>query len=155
MAMVLDTATCAPAEPQPAGQPVSATRSVAHLAKIEAAAATGDQQAVKEGIEALGGDLRRSMRIPDITRRIDPETARSAAKRVPGVRSVVWLDRENLFATVAANPANPAHRSRANIDPIVAKLTRWAIRRPSWSICRAAQTGSATNSKFSAGTSIG
>lgn len=117
-ALVLGTAACAPAEPQPAGQPVSAARSVAHLAKIEAAAAIGDQQAVKAGVEALGDDIRRSMRVPDIARRIDPETARAAAKRVPGVRSVVWLDRENLFAIVATNPA----RSHATIDAICREL---------------------------------
>jgi len=71
-ALALGAVAYSPAQQQPAGQPVSAARSVAHLAKIEAAAVTGDQQAVKEGVEALSGDLRRSMCVPDITRRIDP-----------------------------------------------------------------------------------
>ena len=116
--LALSAAACVPAEPQPAGEPVSAARSVAHLAKIEAAAVAGDRQAVQEGVEAFSDDVRRSMRVPDITRPIDPETARAAAKRVPGVRSVVWLDRENLFAIVATNPA----RSHATIDAICREL---------------------------------
>lgn len=117
-ALAVGAVASAPAQPQPAGQPVSAARSVAHLAKIKAAAVAGDQQAVQEGVEAFSGDIRRSMRVPDIARRIDPETARAAAKRVPGVRSVVWLDRENLFAIVATNPA----RSHATIDAISREL---------------------------------
>lgn len=116
--LALCAAACVPAEPQPAGEPVSAARGVAHLAKIEAAAVAGDQQAVQEGVKALSDDVRRSMRVPDISRRIDPEAARAAAKRVPGVRSVVWLDRENLFAIVATNPA----RSHATIDAICREL---------------------------------
>lgn len=116
--LALCAAACVPAESQPAGEPVSAARGVAHLAKIEAAAVAGDQQAVQEGVKAFSDDVRRSMRVPDISRRIDPEAARAAAKRVPGVRSVVWLDRENLFAIVATNPA----RSHVTIDAICREL---------------------------------
>lgn len=58
------------------------------------------------------------MKLPDPQRRIDPESARAAARRVEGVRSVAWIDRENLFAIVDRNEA----RSEATIDAICLAL---------------------------------
>lgn len=107
-----------PRRPQQAGQPMSMVDTAANLAKVRVGAATGNQQMAKEGVEAMSRDMQRAMRLPDPARRIEPESARAAAKRVPGVRSVVWLDRSNLFAIVDSN----AQRSYDTIDAICLEL---------------------------------
>jgi hypothetical protein len=62
--------------------------------------------------------MRRSAQLPDPARPIDPEAARAAARAVPGVRSVVWVDGENLLALVDSN----ARRSHQTIDEICYQL---------------------------------
>lgn len=90
----------------------------AHVAATNAAALTGDREAVKAQMHAAQDSLRRSIKLPDPARRVDQEAARTAAKQVPGVRSVVWLDRENLFAIVEQN----GQKSYQTIDAICARL---------------------------------
>jgi dUTP pyrophosphatase len=63
-------------------------------------------------------DFRRSIKLPDPARRIDHEAARWAARQVPGVRSVVWVDQENLLAMVDRNDL----RSQQTIDDICMQL---------------------------------
>ena len=89
----------------------------------DTAAAGGDRQATRDptgSVEAgvLREAMRRSNQRPDPDRRIDPEAARAAARTVPGVRSVVWVDGENLLALVDSN----ARRSHQTIDEICYQL---------------------------------
>ena len=106
------------AKPQQAGQPVDPAVMAAKMAAIDAAALRGDQQGLRDGIHSATEDFRRSIKLADPGRRIDPELARVAAKSVSGVRSVVWLDRENLFAIVERNE----QRSYDTIDAICLNL---------------------------------
>ena len=105
-------------EPQQAGQPVSVVESAARIAVIQGASMMGDQETVRQQGQAMAESLRRSIRLADPARKVDRESARSLARRVPGVRSVVWLDHENLFATVDSAQA----RSDQTIDRICIAL---------------------------------
>lgn len=106
------------ARPQQAGQAMSPVETAARLATIRGAALTGDQEAVREQMEAMQEGFRKSIRLADPARAVDREQARAAARSVPGVRSVVWLDRENLFATVESAEV----RSYRTIDEICLAL---------------------------------
>lgn len=118
---------CAPAtspEPTPAsrppqaGQPLDPAETAVRMAALQGAAVAGDQDAVRRNFEAMHGDLMRATKIPDATRRIDPEAARTAARAVLGVRSVAWIDRENLLALVDG----PAYRTQPTLDTICLQL---------------------------------
>lgn len=116
---------CAPAtapeptpRPQRAGQPLDPAETAVRMAALQGAAVAGDQEAVRRNFEAMHGDLMRAMKIPDPSRRVDPEAARTAARAVPGVRSVAWIDRENLLALVDG----PAYRTQATLDTICLQL---------------------------------
>lgn len=61
---------------------------------------------------------RKSLKMADPGQKFNQELARSAAKNVDGVRSVVWLDHENLFVIVKEN----AQRSSEMIDQICMEL---------------------------------
>jgi hypothetical protein len=76
----------------------------------------GQVGAMEAGV--LQEAMRRSAQLPDPARPIDPEAARAAARTVPGVRSVVWVDGENLLALVDSN----ARRSHQTIDEICYQL---------------------------------
>ncbi|AXK72196.1 hypothetical protein DWG18_07800 [Lysobacter sp. TY2-98] len=90
----------------------------ARVAKIRAHAVMGDQEGVRREADAMQDDLRRSMKLPDAGRPIDREAARVAAKRVPGVHSVVWVDRSNLLALVDHNE----QRTMETVDAICREL---------------------------------
>lgn len=87
-------------KPQQAGQPLDPVRTAGHIAGARVAAVTGNQKAAEAHVRAIGDDLRRSARMPDVFKRIDPESARAAVRPLPGVKSVVWMDRENLIVMV-------------------------------------------------------
>jgi hypothetical protein len=91
---------------------------VGHIVAADAAAIVGDRKALHQHSQAAAEAMRRSMKLPDATRRVDPELARVAAKRVPGVRSAVWLDRENLLLIVQENE----HKSQDTIDRVCIEL---------------------------------
>ncbi len=78
----------------------------------------GDRRAIESQMQGFQEDLHKSIKLADPARRIDREAARALAKRVPGVRSVNWVDRENLLAIVIRNE----YRSYATIDAICAEL---------------------------------
>lgn len=78
----------------------------------------GDQEAIRRNMDAMSEDFRKSIRLADPARAVDREKARAAAKTVNGVRSAVWLDRENLFVTVKSAEA----RSHRTIDRICVAL---------------------------------
>lgn len=110
-------AACGDPEPQRAGETDSA-RMAARMASMQAAALTGDQEQVKRSFQAAHTDLMRSMKVPDPARRIDRETARATLRELPSIRSVAWIDHENLLAIVARNE----DRSHRTIDEICARL---------------------------------
>jgi len=85
---------------------------------IDAAAIRGDRKAVEANLRRAQDNFRRSLKLPDPSRPIDHELARVAAKRIEGVRSVVWLDRENLFVIVSTNE----RKSHSTIDAICLQL---------------------------------
>jgi hypothetical protein len=103
---------------QQAGEPLDPGKTAERLVKMRAQALGGDQQGLQENLQALNKDVAKSIRLADPARRIDRENARIAAKGVKGVRSVVWLDSENLFAIVNRN----AERSYGTIDSICGQL---------------------------------
>lgn len=106
------------AAPIRAGQPLDAVEVAARIAKVQAASLTGDQGAVRQEMEGFQDEFRRSMKLADPGRPIDPEGARVAAKRVAGVHSAVWIDRQNLLALVNHNE----QRSMGTIDAICEEL---------------------------------
>ncbi len=101
-----------------AGEPLSPVETAARTARIQAAAVAGDQEAVREEMEAFQDDFRRAIKLADATRTVDREQARQAVRAVDGVRSAVWLDRENLFLIVESNAA----RSYDTIDAVCGEL---------------------------------
>lgn len=107
-----------PHRPQQAGQPMSAVKTAGHIAAARVAALTGNQDAVRHNIEAMSEDMRRSMKLPDAARPINPEAARSTIRGLPGVRSVAWLDRSNLLVRVDRSEL----RSYQAIDEICYQL---------------------------------
>lgn len=105
-------------KPQQAGKPTPPLETAARVVALQAAAVAGDQEAVRQQMEAMQEDLRKSIRLADPARAVDREKARSAAKTIEGVRSAVWIDRENLFVTVLSAEA----RSYQTIDQICLAL---------------------------------
>lgn len=107
-----------PRTPERAGQAPNSAEIAARLAAANVGAVTGNRELHDAQMGALNDDLRRSIRLADPARPIERESARSAARSVDGVRSVVWLDQHNLFAIVEHN----AQRSYATIDAVCLEL---------------------------------
>ncbi len=105
-------------KPQRAGQPLDPVELAARISVSRAAAAVGDQQAFETNLQAIAEDYRKAIKLADPARSVDRESARQAARRIDGVRSVAWIDRENLFVIVSSNAA----RSYATIDAICLEL---------------------------------
>lgn len=105
-------------KPQQAGQPLDPVELAARIAVTRAAAAVGDQKTVEANFAAINEDFRKSIKLADPSRSVDRESARQAARRIEGVRSVAWIDRDNLFVIVSSNAA----RSYATIDAICLEL---------------------------------
>ncbi len=99
---------------QPAGQPLNAVVTAAHIAAARVDAVTGDTAGAQKHIDAIGHDVMRSARVPDAFRPIDREAARAAVRPLPGVRSAIWLDRENLAVMVDGT----SNRSMAMVDRV-------------------------------------
>lgn len=94
-----DTAAEKP-RPQQAGQALNPYATAGHIAGARAALLTGNQQAAQQHVEAMARDVARSARLRDTRRPIDHEAARAALRPMPGVRSVLWLDADNLAVMV-------------------------------------------------------
>lgn len=88
------------------------------ITETRAAAFVGDRAAVQRQMQGMQEDIRKSMKLPDPARRIDHESARAAVRDIPGIRSVVWVDQENLVAMVDRNDL----RSQQTIDAICLQL---------------------------------
>lgn len=108
----------AQATPQRAGQPLDPGETAKRLVEMRAQALGGDQQGLQQNLQALNHDVSRSIKLVDPGKRVDRENARIAARSVAGVRSVVWIDGENLFAIVDRN----ADRSYGTVDAICRQL---------------------------------
>jgi hypothetical protein len=91
--------------------PISAAK---HVAAARAAALMGDQQAVQQNVQAMGRDILHDARIPDPARPIDHEAARAAVRPLDGVRSVVWVDHNNLLVMVGG----AAYRNMGMVDRV-------------------------------------
>ena len=107
-----------PRKPEQAGQAINPVKTVAHIAGARLAAVTGDQNAAEAHVRAIGDDLRRTARLPDVHRPINRESARAAVRPLPGVKSVIWMDHENLIVMVDGQ----RHRSKAKIDEVCLAL---------------------------------
>jgi hypothetical protein len=103
---------------QKAGQPINSVETASKIVSVRAAALTGDQESVQAGVQDIANDFKRSIKLADPARAVDREQARALAKTVEGVRSVVWFDRENLFAIVEKNE----QKTNQTIDSICLKL---------------------------------
>lgn len=106
------------APPQRAGKPLDPAETAQRLVKMRAQALGGDQQGLQQNLQQLNQDFNRSIKLADPSKRVDRENARIAARSVKGVRSVVWIDNENLFAIVGHN----AERSYDTVDAICRQL---------------------------------
>lgn len=94
-----DTAAEKP-RPQQAGQALNPYATAGHIAGARAALLTGNQHAAQQHVEAMARDVARSARLRDTRRPIDHEAARAVLRPIPGVRSVLWLDADNLAVMV-------------------------------------------------------
>lgn len=90
--------------PQQAGA-TSPLATAGHLAGIEAAGLTGNQRAMQGHGDAMHKDMMRSMHLPDPSRPINHEAARTAVRPLQGVQSSVWIDRSNLLVMVGGGNA--------------------------------------------------
>lgn len=104
--------------PARAGAAMDPAKTAASVAAIHAAAIAGDEESIRAQVDSVNDDFRKSIKLADPSRAVDREGARQAARQVEGVRSVAWIDRENLFVIVSTNQA----RSYATIDRICLAL---------------------------------
>lgn len=70
------------------------------VAAAHAAALMGNQKAVQQNVQGMTKGILHDSRIPDPARPIDHEAARAAVRPLTGVRSVVWVDHNNLLVMV-------------------------------------------------------
>lgn len=103
---------------QQAWQPADPYATVGHIASARAALLTGNQQAAQQHAGAMARDLSRSAHLRDTGRSINHEVARAAVRPMPGVRSAIWLDADNLAVMVDGQP----YRDRDMIDRICVAL---------------------------------
>ena len=104
--------------PQQAGQPVNPVKLAAHLHAARVAAVTGNSKAAEEHIKTVATDLTRSARMPDPYRPIGHEAARLAVRSIEGIRTSLWLDRENFVVMVGGQQ----HRTMQMIDRVCVAL---------------------------------
>jgi hypothetical protein len=104
--------------PQRAGQAMNPAETAARLATIQAAAVTGNHQVVEQEFGNLHSDMMRSIRLPDATRRIAPEAARTAILKVADVRGAAWIDQHNLLVRVSG----PQFKTYSMIDLLCSEL---------------------------------
>lgn len=113
-----DKTSQAASRPRQAGQPMNPIATAARIVAIDATAAMGDQRATQAQMQSMQKDMLRSMKVADSSRPIDHEAARVALRSLEGIRSAVWIDRENLL--VAVGGAN--YRSMDTIDRVCLAL---------------------------------
>lgn len=75
--------------------------------------------AVERSVEHVMTSVRRSARLADPRRRIDPEAARAAVGPIAGVRSAIWLDKTNLVVMVDG----ARYRTTSMVDRVCTALS--------------------------------
>ncbi len=105
-------------KPQQAGKPINPYEMAGHHSAARASTVLGDTRTAEQHIKSVATGITRSARMPDPHRRIDHESARVAVRPIPGVRSSVWMDHENLIVMVAG----ASHRSMDMIDNVCLAL---------------------------------
>lgn len=110
-----NAATQAAKREQPRTTPLSVAE---HVAGVRMAALTGDQKALQGHVDAMSKGILHDARIPDPTRPVPHEAARARIGRVAGVRSVAWIDHNNLLVLVGG----PQYRDMAMVDRICEAL---------------------------------
>ena len=108
----------APDHPQQAGKPVNAYAIAAHIAGARVAALAGDPRTAQAHVQVIAHEVARSARMPDVSRPINHEAARTAVRALPGVRSSVWLDAANFVVMVDG----AQNRSMSMIDRVCVAL---------------------------------
>jgi hypothetical protein len=83
-----------------------------HVAAARAAALMGDQKAVQQNVQGMAKDMLHDAHIPDASRPINREAARAAVQPLMGVRSVAWIDHDNLLVMVGG----AQYRNMAMVD---------------------------------------
>lgn len=91
---------------------------VENVAGARAAALAGDQKSVQAHANRMAKDFLHDAHIPDPTRPIPREAARARIAQVSGVRSVAWIDHNNLLVLVNGGD----YRNMAMVDRICATL---------------------------------
>ena len=97
-----------------AGKPADAGEMAAQMVALRTSAILGDQAGVEARFKDMAEMHRRAIKLPDGSRPIDHEQARSVVRNIDGVRAVAWVDRGNLLVKVAGGSL----RSQAMIDQI-------------------------------------
>jgi hypothetical protein len=77
-----------------------------HMGAIRAAAAAGNDEAMRAGVDAMNTASRQAMRLVDPGRAVDREAARAAVQQLPGVRAAGWIDRTRLLVMTAGGDAS-------------------------------------------------
>ena len=105
-------------KPQQASEPINPYQMAGHITAARASAVLGDSKAAEQHINAVASTITRSARMPDPHRPIDHESARAAVRPIAGVRSSIWLDRENFVVMVDG----ARHRGMDMIDDVCLAL---------------------------------
>ncbi len=90
-----------------------------HIAGARMAALTGNQKALQGHVDAVSKGILHDARIPDPTRSIPHEAARTRIGQMAGVRAVTWIDHDNLLVLVGG----PEYRDIAMVDRICDTLS--------------------------------
>lgn len=96
------------------GQRVTPVSVAKHVAGMRMAAITGNQAALQAHVDGLSKDMLHDAHIPDPMRQIPHEAARATVAQVEGVRSVTWIDHDNLLVLVGGL----RYRDMAMVDRI-------------------------------------
>lgn len=96
------------------GQRTAVASAAEHVAGARWAAVTGDQKGEQRNVDALSKGILRDAHIPDPSRPMPHEAARARIERISGVRSVVWIDHDNLLVLVDG----PRLRTMAMVDSV-------------------------------------
>lgn len=96
-------------------QPQTTPMSVAgHVAAARMAVLTGDQKSLQGHVDAMSKGILHDARIPDPTRPMPHEAARTQVAQISGVRSATWIDHYNLLVLVGG----AQYRDMAMVDHI-------------------------------------
>jgi hypothetical protein len=85
-----------------------------HVAAARVGALIGDQKALQGHVDAMSKDILHDAHIPDPTRPMPHEAARTRVAQIAGVRSASWVDHDNLLVLVGG----PQFRNMTMVERI-------------------------------------